>query len=389
MFIRDHKAVYDYTKQLPVRLTVDRSGVLEECPVHFEVVQDYAEGQKGGRVVLGKVKLNLSEYVERDGELRRNTDGEELGEEDGEGITRRYLMQDSKINSTLKIGILMKQVEGEKDFVVPQLKTATVFGGIAGIVATEAGDPKNGGDRSPGNSDIAPLTKKTRELTEAQDMYRRTLAATWACRVGELPPDKLVENLFAGGDGGSMRPPPETGKHGWRSSAKNAAAGGRTEGDDTSSISDAESRRTVRPAFLSPDIAADSYRNGHSHTPVGNGNSPGKQDQTRGHHRRHGTRSGNGSGDSSSSGGGGGSGDTTISGRGSIEAQMPDSPRDQQGHHRPRDQKEYKEVTEFDIREDLRSWIVTERSLSTAAGGSRSRHGEAQVNQALLALQSM
>jgi hypothetical protein len=361
VLIRDHKATYDYSKQLPVRLTVDRSGILEECLVHFEILQDYAEGQKGGRVALGNVKLNLSEYVEREGELRRNPDGVDIGEEEGEGITRRYLMQESKINSTLKVGILMKQIEGEKDFIVPPLKTATVFGGIAGIVATEAGDPKAVGDGGSSSADIAPLTKKTRELTESQDMYRRTLAATWACRTGELPPDKLIEDLFAGGDGGSMRPPEKM--HGWKS-MKSAA--GRGDGYDMSSISDAESRRTGGPAFLSPDTAGNAYRNGHGR---GDANGSGKQEQTG--HRRHGTRSGNGSGSSN-----GGSGDTTISGRGSIEQQMPESMR---GHgNRHRDQKEYKEVTEFDIREDLRSWMVTDRV-----------HGSARINQAVLELQGM
>jgi hypothetical protein len=365
VLIRDHKATYDYKKELPVRLTVDRSGTLEECHVHFEIVQDYAEGQKGGRVVLGNVKLNLSEYVEREGELRRNPDGEDVGEEEGEGITRRYLMQESKINSTLKIGILMKQVEGEKDFIVPPLKTATVFGGIAGIVATETGDPKAVGDRGVPGGDIPPLTKKTRELTEAQDMYRRTLAATWACRSGELPPDKLVEDLFAGGDGGSMRPPEKM--HGWKSD-KN------TGGDDTSSTSDAESKRTVTPAFLSPSTADEGFRNGHNH---GNANRNGKQEQQG--HRRHGTRSGNGNGSST-----GGSGDSVISVRGSIEQQMPESMA-----RRHRDQKEYKEVTEFDIREDLRSWIVTDRGVDGVLGGPRSKHGSAHINQALLYLEGM
>ena len=31
-----------------------------------------------------------------------------------------------------------------------------------------------------------------------QDMYRRTLAASWTSRAGDLPADKLVEELFAG-----------------------------------------------------------------------------------------------------------------------------------------------------------------------------------------------
>lgn len=335
--------------------------------MHFEIVQDYAEGQKGGRVVLGNVKLNLSEYVEREGELRRNPDGEELGEEEGEGITRRYLMQDSKVNSTLKVGIHMKQVEGEKDFIVPPLKTATVFGGIAGIVATEAGDPKAVGDRGSPGGDIAPLTKKTRELTESQDMYRRTLAATWACRGGELPPDKLVEDLFAGGDGGYMGL--QENMHGWKSAKK-------AEGDDASSTSDLDSRRTPRPAFLPPDATPDAFRNGNG---AGATDGSAKQEQERAGHRRHGTRSGNGNGSSN-----GGAGDSAVSGRASIEQQMPQSMRGP--GHRHRDHKEYKEVTEFDIREDLSSWIVTDRGAEWTL---ENRHASANVDPALLALQGM
>lgn len=63
---------------------------------------------------------------------------ESEGAEGEEGVVRRYLMQESKINSTLKIGISMKQVDGERNFVAPALKTAAVFGGIAGIMAGEA-----------------------------------------------------------------------------------------------------------------------------------------------------------------------------------------------------------------------------------------------------------
>ncbi|KAJ5468434.1 hypothetical protein N7475_006186 [Penicillium sp. IBT 31633x] len=31
-----------------------------------------------------------------------------------------------------------------------------------------------------------------------QDIYRRTLAASWSSRAGDLPADKLIEELFAG-----------------------------------------------------------------------------------------------------------------------------------------------------------------------------------------------
>lgn len=65
--------------------------------------------------------------------------------EEEEGVVRRYLLQDSKINSTVKIGIGMRQVEGERNFVAPALRSAPVFGGIAGIMKGEnAGEPVEG-----------------------------------------------------------------------------------------------------------------------------------------------------------------------------------------------------------------------------------------------------
>lgn len=106
-----------------MRLSIDKNNNLAETLIHFEIVQDYNIGGKGQKVALGQVLLNLAEYVEES----EGVDGEE-------GVVRRYLMQESKINSTLKIGIAMKQIDGERNFVAPPLRTAPVFGGIAGIM---------------------------------------------------------------------------------------------------------------------------------------------------------------------------------------------------------------------------------------------------------------
>jgi hypothetical protein len=123
--IKEHKASWDYEKVIPVRLTMDRQNLLQECNIYFEVIQDYNSGARGEKIILGHISLNLAEYAE-------------IPDQDGDdGITRRYLMQESKINSTLKIGISMKQLDGERNFIAPPLKTALVFGGITGIMDFE------------------------------------------------------------------------------------------------------------------------------------------------------------------------------------------------------------------------------------------------------------
>ena len=63
--------------------------MLQESEIHFEVLQEYSPGTRAERIVLGNVRLNLAEFVSE-------------SEEGEEAVTRRYLMQESKINSTLK-----------------------------------------------------------------------------------------------------------------------------------------------------------------------------------------------------------------------------------------------------------------------------------------------
>jgi len=135
--IKDHKVCYDYEAKLAVKLVVDKNGMLQESYIEFEVVQEYSGGGKGERITLGTVKLNLAEYVEQS-EMNR-VEGEEPG------VTRRYLMQNSKINSTLKVSLFMRQIEGDRNFVAPPLRTAQVFSGIAGIVSGEQGDTEDTG----------------------------------------------------------------------------------------------------------------------------------------------------------------------------------------------------------------------------------------------------
>ncbi|EME49806.1 hypothetical protein DOTSEDRAFT_40956 [Dothistroma septosporum NZE10] len=201
--IKDHRVQYEYEKRTQVRLTVGKDGMLQECPIHFEVVQEYSAGGRGERIVLGQIHLNLAEYVDAG-------EAQSPGAADREdGITRRYLMQDSKINSTLKIGISMRHIEGTRDYFAPQLRTAPVFGGIAGIIAGSepTGNPHNPASHTNGDADgqdaaaLPNFSTTNKELGEMQDMYRRTLAAYWASQPGELRADECIEDIFGGGDG--------------------------------------------------------------------------------------------------------------------------------------------------------------------------------------------
>ncbi|KAI0401603.1 N-terminal C2 in EEIG1 and EHBP1 proteins-domain-containing protein [Xylaria palmicola] len=241
----NHRVTYNYSKTIPVRIAIDRTNNLSECPIEFEVVQEFSggTGARDEKISLGNVRLNLSEYVEesevfprrsvasrltgslehaRDKITKTSTgrlaseaertvssvgaavqhpeENDLVDEEAEEGIVRRYLMQDSKINSTLKIGILMVQADGERNYVAPPLKSATMFmGGISSIISgtNEQADADVAGKPGAALQNIS----KSRDTAEAQDMYRRALAASWDSHPGELHADECIEDIFAGGSG--------------------------------------------------------------------------------------------------------------------------------------------------------------------------------------------
>ncbi|TRX90997.1 hypothetical protein FHL15_008202 [Xylaria flabelliformis] len=241
----NHRVTYNYSRTIPLRISIDRNNNLGECPIEFEVVQEFSVGS-GGRdekISLGNIRLNLSEYVEESESFSRRSaasraagslehvrdkvtkfstgrsaidaertimspggtisqhpeENDVVDEEAEEGIVRRYLMQDSKINSTLKIGILMMQADGERNYIAPPLKSATMFmGGISSILAGASEQSASEVEDPNGN---LPSIGKSRDTAEAQDMYRRALAASWDCQHGELHADECIEDIFAGGNG--------------------------------------------------------------------------------------------------------------------------------------------------------------------------------------------
>jgi hypothetical protein len=309
----NHRVEYTYSKVIPVRITIDRNNNLSECPIEFEVLQEFNAGGIAGaagrdeKITLGTIRLNLSEYVEesegvlRDGTTanaikealtspiqksshRRNRsslsnvvpqvdeasprssrDEERPAADVQDGVVRRYLMQESKINSTLKISILMVQVDGERNYVAPPPKSAPVFGGIAGFVAGDAFEPVDAGANTPGHAPSS-FSGKSREVFELQDMYRRALAASWASQPGELPADQCIEDIFSGGEGFGGPPKPShhnrghsrhhtmVGRHGNRSDNNVSSRPSRNNlrHEDSTSVSDddGDMMGTLRPRDL-------------------------------------------------------------------------------------------------------------------------------------------
>jgi hypothetical protein len=219
--IRDHRVQYNYEKQTAIRLTLAKDGMLQECIINLEVLQEYSSGGRGERIKLGHIHLNLAEYVDAAGSDVPSSPTYEAEE----GIVRRYLMQESKINSTLKIGIYMRHIEGTRDYTAPPLRAAPVFGGIAGIISSsEPVGAQGNPDALESGPDTAPpqgFNANNKETGEMQDMYRRTLAAFWASQPGELKADECIEDIFSGGDGWGKQGKPEQSQPGSGASTPN------------------------------------------------------------------------------------------------------------------------------------------------------------------------
>lgn len=181
-----------------------------------------------------------------------------------------------------------------------------MFGGIAGIMTAEQGDPDDTGN-------VPSLSTKTRELGKLQDIYRRTLAASWAAQDGELPADQCIEDIFAGGDG-------------W---GKSKASSGMTSPKPSGGSTDGNESDGDRSTLKAHKRGASSGFGKHS---------PSKP---KGHIRN--TSRSIKNTDTSS-----------VSGRASIEQQVHSSTDEAQ----PQKFRKPNELDEFTAREDLKSWEI-------------------------------
>ena len=65
--------------------------------------------------------------------------------------------------------------------------------GITGAVLSEQEDPNDGLGRLPSS-----LNSKSKDISDMQDMYRRALIASWNSPVNDPSADRLIEDLFSG-----------------------------------------------------------------------------------------------------------------------------------------------------------------------------------------------
>lgn len=161
--VREHRAQWDHEIKFQSRVSIGRSNVLKELLVVFDVMWD----QNGtDKLLLGKVEVNLSEYVGGT-----------------EPKATKYLLKSSKINGALSLTIDIKQVSGSKNYTVPPMTSSAVFGDITGVMM-ETKDST--GDNAANILD---------------ELHHKQFAVSWNKHDYELDPKSCIENIFAGGTG--------------------------------------------------------------------------------------------------------------------------------------------------------------------------------------------
>ncbi|KAJ1927439.1 hypothetical protein IWQ60_002946 [Tieghemiomyces parasiticus] len=99
--IADHRVEWNASALKRLDLVIGKDGVLAPCELQLCVKQEMNQETPRN---LGVLTVNLAEYA-REGR-----------------VTRRYLLQESKSNSTIKLTIDMKQVAGDTRYKTPALK---------------------------------------------------------------------------------------------------------------------------------------------------------------------------------------------------------------------------------------------------------------------------
>ena len=96
--VKDHAVHWNSVFTLKITMVLDKDNSLMPCMLHLNVKKDMVGGKKSESI--GCVDVDLAEYAQ------------------SKFSTRQYLLQQSKMNSTLKITVQMTQIQGDNVVVI-------------------------------------------------------------------------------------------------------------------------------------------------------------------------------------------------------------------------------------------------------------------------------
>ncbi|RHZ44755.1 hypothetical protein Glove_709g20 [Diversispora epigaea] len=188
--IKDHSVFWNYKLRNTIQLVIGKDGYLMPCELRLTIKQELSGVKEINNI--GRLSLNISEYV------------------GSNSMTRRYLLQDSKINSTLKLTINTKQTFGDVVFKVPLLKKTQIFGGLAGIISeqTERQDDERSTRRLRPNfgnhytarsrSTISLRSAYYTHSTHVTPITSSLMANSFLRKVNDKSPTDVIEEIFMG-----------------------------------------------------------------------------------------------------------------------------------------------------------------------------------------------
>ncbi|KND04707.1 uncharacterized protein SPPG_00416 [Spizellomyces punctatus DAOM BR117] len=116
--VKEHVASWDCTFRLEPTMIIGKDGVLLPCELILYIRQSVNAGKSTEDI--GMVSINLAEYA-----ASRST-------------SRRYLLQESRVNSIIKVTIEMKLVKGDPVYKVPEVSKRDLSSeSIRGIFSEE------------------------------------------------------------------------------------------------------------------------------------------------------------------------------------------------------------------------------------------------------------
>ncbi|PVU91849.1 hypothetical protein BB559_003953 [Furculomyces boomerangus] len=143
-----------------IKINISKDNELSE---YYLSVHVYHIGNSEKRLKVGFLNLNLSEYVKM------------------QNSTRRYILQQCRINATLRISINATQIDGPTDFVVPQLNRQILISEISELVfkneaKSNTVDSQSISDRSNSSRGISDKNPTSSDKTNNKDnIYTATI----------------------------------------------------------------------------------------------------------------------------------------------------------------------------------------------------------------------
>ncbi|KAJ2498486.1 hypothetical protein GGH96_004270 [Coemansia sp. RSA 1972] len=149
------EVLWSHAVRVSVDIPIGKDGMLAPCELRIAIRQEVYSHM---RMKVGVLAVNLSEYARLS------------------GSSRRYFLQECKLNCTLKLSISITQTDGPDNFAVPPLDRSMVLTDLNDIITSE-GNTRARDTASVGNS-MSSQQPSRRTANASSSSHSTTRSAT-------------------------------------------------------------------------------------------------------------------------------------------------------------------------------------------------------------------